>query len=263
MLLVGVGVGVGHHHCDHDFAARVTGTSDVELLAVDDPLVAIEYRPGGDVSSIRRSHIGFGHGITRANLAVEKGFEPLRFLLGRSHPFQHFHVAGVGGVAVQNLGSDRVFAQFSRNVCVVEVGQPFTVFAVWQEEVPQAAFFSFAFEAFKNGELFGRVRPVIGPHLAELEEPFAFRIDALGHERFDLLQQRLCRLRHLEVVHLGGSGQASGHCLLQLGNFRFKIGFGHLRGFRVSAAHSHLSSGAQGTPKAAPYPVQSQAHSDP
>ena len=52
MLFVCVGIGVRHHHGDHDLAAWVTGTGDVELLAVDDPLVAIEHRTGGDVACV-------------------------------------------------------------------------------------------------------------------------------------------------------------------------------------------------------------------
>src|ERR1041384_4388440 len=46
------GVGAGLDHGDHDLAARITGAGDVVLLAIDDPVVAVELGARGDVLGI-------------------------------------------------------------------------------------------------------------------------------------------------------------------------------------------------------------------
>ena len=91
----------GAHHHDHHLAARITGTRDIEFLAVDHPVLAITHGTGADVLGIRRGHIGLGHGIGRADFTGEQGLQPALLLLVRANPFQHFHVAGVGRRAVQ------------------------------------------------------------------------------------------------------------------------------------------------------------------
>ena len=54
-------VGVALTHDDHDFAARVTRTTDPPLASGDDVLVAIALDSGFDVGGIARGDRGFSH----------------------------------------------------------------------------------------------------------------------------------------------------------------------------------------------------------
>ena len=78
----------------------------------------------------------------------------MSLLFGGPDPLQHFHVAGVGCIAVEDLGCQRVLAEFGCDVGVVEVGQAFTGFGVGQEEVPQAPLLRLGLQAFHDVELF-------------------------------------------------------------------------------------------------------------
>jgi hypothetical protein len=40
--------------------------------------------------------VQLGHGVGRADLAVQQRLQPLLLLLGRAHALEHLHVAGVG-----------------------------------------------------------------------------------------------------------------------------------------------------------------------
>ena len=96
-------VGIGLHHHDHDLAAGVAGAGHIVLLAIDDPLVAVQHRAGTDIGGIRGGHPGLGHGVGGADLAVHQRLQPL-LLLGLAAVFvQHLHIAGVGGGAVEHL----------------------------------------------------------------------------------------------------------------------------------------------------------------
>ena len=69
----GGGVGAGAHHRDQDLAARAAGARDVVLLAVDDPLVAVQHRAlVAMLLRVRRGVVHLGHRIGRADLAVQQ-----------------------------------------------------------------------------------------------------------------------------------------------------------------------------------------------
>ena len=119
LLFTRCGIGTGFDHRDHDLAARITGAGNVELLAVDDPFVAIEHRARADVFCIRRRQARFGHGVGRADLASQQGFQPLFFLLFGADALQHFHVACIGCAAIQGFRRQSVLAQFGGNVGIV------------------------------------------------------------------------------------------------------------------------------------------------
>ena len=53
LLFAWCGIRAGLHHGNHDFAARITGTADVVLFAVDDPLISFKHGLGADVFRIR------------------------------------------------------------------------------------------------------------------------------------------------------------------------------------------------------------------
>ena len=46
-------VRIGDHHRDHDFASGIAGAGDVVLFTIDEPLIAVEYGRGADVSGVR------------------------------------------------------------------------------------------------------------------------------------------------------------------------------------------------------------------
>ena len=52
LLLIGISVRIRTNHGDHDFATRITCTRDVELLAVNDPLVTVKNCFGFDLLRI-------------------------------------------------------------------------------------------------------------------------------------------------------------------------------------------------------------------
>ena len=197
-------VGAGLHHGDHDLAARVAGTGDVVLLAGDHPLVAVAHRSARDVLGIRRSEIGFGHGVGGTDLAVEERLQPLLLLFGGADSFEHLHVAGVGCCAVHRLRCEWVLAQLHGDVRVVEVREAFTGFGVGEEEVPEALLLGLVLHRLEQFELPFAIAPVIGPaDAASLE---------LGGDRFDLGEDELLHgvveradaFGHTQVVHLWG-----------------------------------------------------------
>ena len=64
----------GLDHANHDLAARITGSRDIEFFAVDQPIVAIKHCRRADVPGIGRRQARFGHCKRRTDLAIEKGF---------------------------------------------------------------------------------------------------------------------------------------------------------------------------------------------
>ena len=131
-------VGVGLAHEDRDPAARIAGARDPPLAAVDDVVVAVAHDARLDVGRVRRSDVRLGHREARADLAGEQRLEPALLLLGGAVADQHFHVAGVGRRAVEDLGRERGRAAHDlAERRVLEVGQPGAVFALGQEQVPQ------------------------------------------------------------------------------------------------------------------------------
>ena len=119
LLLAGGGVGARLHHHDHDLAARVAGAGNVEFLAIDHPLVAIEHSRRADILGVRRGDARLCHGIGRADLAGEQRLQPLFLLRGRAHALQHFHVAGVGRVAVHGFRAIGMLAQLGGDIGIV------------------------------------------------------------------------------------------------------------------------------------------------
>ena len=150
---------------DHDLAARVAGAGDVVLLAVDQPLVAVEHGRAGDVLGVRRRHVGLGHRVGGADLAGEQRLEPLLLLLLRADPLEHLHVAGVRRAAVQALRRQRVLAELLGDVGVVEVRQPLAGLGVGEEEVPQPVGLGLRLDAVEQLELALAVAPVLGAAL--------------------------------------------------------------------------------------------------
>ena len=107
LLLVAGRGRIGLAHEDQDLAARIAGAGDPPLAAVDDVVVAVADDARLDVGRVRRGDVGLGHREARADLAGEQRLEPSPALLRRAVADQHFHVAGVGRRAVEDLGGER------------------------------------------------------------------------------------------------------------------------------------------------------------
>jgi hypothetical protein len=118
LLLVRRPVRAGADHHDHDLAAGIARTRDVELFAVDQPFVSVEHRAGGHVACVAGGHVRLGHGKRRPDPTVQQRLQPPLLLLGGPNPFQHFHVPGVGCGAVEAFGRQWALAQLCGDVGV-------------------------------------------------------------------------------------------------------------------------------------------------
>src|SRR3990167_5394018 len=96
-------LGIGLAHGDVDGAAWVTGTGNPPLAAVDHILITLALNTRFDVGRIAGRHIRFSHGKSRADLALQQGLEPARLVLVRAITGDGFHIAGVGGRAVEHF----------------------------------------------------------------------------------------------------------------------------------------------------------------
>ena len=125
-------------------------------------------------------------------------------LFRRSDAFQHLHIASVGGRAVQGLRRQRAFAQFSGDIGVIEVRQPFARLGIRQKEVPQPRLTRLLLGPVEQFQLTGGIGPPIGAAFAKSKELLGDRIDILADVLGNSGQKRLGLLRHFEIVHVQG-----------------------------------------------------------
>ncbi len=100
-------------------------------------MVAVALDPGLDIGGVGRGDLGLGHQEGRADLARHQRLQPAVLLGGVAVHVQDFHIAGVGGVAVEHLRRPQMGAHHLGQGRVVEVGQAGAMLAR-QEHVPQA-----------------------------------------------------------------------------------------------------------------------------
>ena len=102
---------------------------------------------------------------------------------------QHFHVARVGGGAIEYLGGDMGLAHLLRQVGVLHGVETGTRLAIGQEEIPQPAGPGFVLQAFHDVGLASGELPAV-TH-GNLIEVFALqRRDFLFHKVPDISQYR-------------------------------------------------------------------------
>ena len=118
-------------------AARVASAGGPPFPAVDHVVVAVPHDRRLDIGRVGGGDGRFGHAEGAADLALQQRREPLRLLLLRPVELQRFHVAGVGGGAVEHFGRPLHPAHDLRQRGVFQVAQPGAAFAVGQEQVPQ------------------------------------------------------------------------------------------------------------------------------
>ena len=150
MLLVAAGLRVRHRHHDQYLAAMIAGAGNIGLLAVDDPAAVFEHGGRRDVGGVRRSDTRFRHCVGGANLSLEQGLEPFTLLFLRAEPLEHFHVAGVGGTAIEGFGSQVGASRLFGDIGVFDRRQAMTAIAVGQPEIPQSLFARLALQVFED-----------------------------------------------------------------------------------------------------------------
>ena len=92
----GVGVAVGHPgHDDEELGVDAVGGEP--LVAVDDPVVAVEHGRGGQRAGVRPGVFGLGHGEARLHLPVDHRQQPVLLLLLGAVLDQDGLITGVGG----------------------------------------------------------------------------------------------------------------------------------------------------------------------
>ena len=132
-------VGVAAAHEDRDPAPWIAGSGDPPLASVDDVVAAVPADRRLDVRRIRGRDVRLRHRETRADVSGEQRLQPLPLLLGRPVADQHFHVAGVGRRAVEDLGRERQRASHDfAERRVFGVGEAGPVFARRQEQIPES-----------------------------------------------------------------------------------------------------------------------------
>ena len=129
-------VGVGHDHGDRERGAVVARGEP--LVAVDDPLVAVELRARHQAGRVGARRLRLGHREAGADLAVEQRLEPALLLLVRAVLGEDLHVAGVGRRAVEDHRRDPAAAHQLAEHPVLPVGEPGAEAVVRQEQVPEA-----------------------------------------------------------------------------------------------------------------------------
>ena len=177
---------------------------------------------------------GLGHGIGRADFAVQQRLQPLLLLRRRADALQHFHVAGVGRRAVHGLRGQRILAELGRDIGVVEVLQALAGLGIGQEEVPQADFLGLVLGLLQHLELARRKAPAVGLVLAMPVKLDRHRLDRFPDELFDVVVQRPDLIRHAQIVELivriEAVGRHSGH----VGVFHVVLPFAQIVSSRVA-----------------------------
>ncbi len=151
LLLVAGGGGVGFPHEDDDFAVGFAGAGGPPFAAVEDVMVAVAFDGGSDVGGVGGGDVGFGHAEDGADFAIEEGGKPLGLLGGGSVAMEDFHVAGIGGVAVEDFGGEGDAAHDFAQGGVFEIRQAGAVWAMGQEEVPEVGGAGFDLEFVEEG----------------------------------------------------------------------------------------------------------------
>ena len=200
LLLVLRRGGVGLAHEDRDLAARIHGAGGPPFAAVDDVSVAVAADVGLDVGGVGRGDRGLGHREAGADLAVEQRLQPFLLVRLAAVADDRLHVAGVGRRAVERLRADRRAAHDLAEMRVFLVRERVGVFALRQEQVPQALRLRLGLELLHDRRHVPAARQLLELTL----EHVLGRIDVLLHEGGDAL---------LQVFDAGGEGEEHGFVL--------------------------------------------------
>src|SRR5690554_6188066 len=190
-----LGVRVGYTHENTNFAVRVADASAPPFSAVEYDFVAFNGGGGFHVGGVGGGHGRFGHAEGGADFAAQQFRQPLGFLFFRAVVDQHFHVAGVRRVAVEDFRGDEAAAGFFGNQGVVRVEQAAAVFVVREEHVPQALGLGLFFQLLDDWQHHPAV--VQGGKL--LVVLLFDGIDLVTHELFHAVEVILAFLGNVEI----------------------------------------------------------------
>ena len=155
---------------------------------------------GLDVGGVGRGDGRLGHQEGGADLAVHQRLQPLLLLLVGAVAMQHFHVAGVGRRAVEDLRGPGDVAHLFRQQRIFEIGQSraaeFVVFMRVRrhEHVPEAFGLRLLLQVFEDRDHLParalRILLVVDRHRGA---------DMRLHERLHAVQPFLLLFGHIEV----------------------------------------------------------------
>ena len=133
--LVRRGVGVGHDHRDRD--AAPIGARGEPLVAVDDPLVAVELGASG-AGRVRARRLGLGHREAAADVPFEQRLQPALLLLRRAvlDRISMFPVSGAE--QLKTMGATGRRPMTSQSIPYSQLVEAGAVLLVGQEEVPES-----------------------------------------------------------------------------------------------------------------------------
>jgi len=195
-----LGIRMRQTHEDRELAVRVTNAGGPPLAAIQHQLIAILADGRLHVGGVAGGHVRLGHAEHRADFAVEQRLQPTCFLRLAAEVMQHFHVAGVRRVAVEDLRGEFVAAHQLGQRRVLERGQPGAGLCVWQEQVPQTGGARLRLPLFHHWR-HAPAAPVGAGVDRVLETVFRLaRRNVLGQECLQSLQVRL-RLRAVGEIH--------------------------------------------------------------
>jgi len=187
-------------HEDGNLAVRIADAAGPPLAAVEHDLVTLDDGRGLHVGGIRRRHLRLGHAEHGADLASQQRHQPLRLLRFAAIAPQHFHVAGVGRVAVEHGGCEQAATGLLGDMRILGDGQPGAQLLARHPQIPQPLRPGLALQLFQHR----RVLPltpvairVAGMHLGP--EGGFDRLDVLAHERFHALQIVLTAFAEFEM----------------------------------------------------------------
>ena len=180
------GIGDGHHDRD----GRTVGRRGEPLLTVDDVVVAVGDRSGGEQRRVRAGRLRLGHRETTADRALDERSHPEFLLFLGAVLVEDLDVAGVGGLGAEHGHPERAAADLLDEQTVLDERKPETTELDREVRRPQPHLLDLRLSGRHPGtERFGRAEQ----HLAFERDHLA--IHELAHHR----QHRRHLLGHLKV----------------------------------------------------------------
>src|SRR5205823_10074373 len=167
----------GLAHEDEELAAWIHRSRGPPFPAIDDQIVAIANDAALDIGRVRGRNIRFRHRETGTNLSIQKRPKPSALLLRGPIAVEDFHVPGIRGRAVEDLGCPGDAAHDFAEWRVLQVGKPAALRGVRKEKFPEARRPGLRLQPFDKG---GRSPAVVAGRLLSIL--LLVWVDKLAHE---------------------------------------------------------------------------------
>ena len=132
---------------------RMSNSRTPPFPAIEDDVVSLNNGRSLHVRRIGRGDVRFRHTERGTNLAGQQRLKPTQFLRGRAILHQHFHVAGVRCVAVENLGRDERAPGNLSQGRVFHIRKASPILFVRKKQIPQPSRPSLGLQSFHNRRL--------------------------------------------------------------------------------------------------------------